>query len=210
MTAPLDLDALKAAALAANPGTWWLPTSDAFNDIIDMDRCDFNFIAAASPAVMLELLARLETAEAGNAILRQQSGALHLIGHAIGVPAGEDVVREVLPAVKLLLERAPNAANIAKQKQDRIALVKRFVKIGDVLTHSGCCGIISEHEFTGWDGAWMCGRPTPDTFRFNKMEGRRGEICNSADDIAPDNVTHINRVPVSEVKFLAVNAGGAA
>lgn len=89
------------------------------------------------------------------------------------------------------------------ERDARADIVKRVVKVGDVLTHSGCGGCIFEHEFMGWSGAWMRGRPTRDTFRFEKMDGQREEKCHEADDIAPGNVTHINRVPVDVVEFLA-------
>lgn len=83
MTAPLDLDALKAKALAATPGEWMhlfgertvydrmadgcrgnaIVRSDASPPTLQ-EAADLDHIAAASPAVMLELLARLERAEA--------------------------------------------------------------------------------------------------------------------------------------------------
>lgn len=224
MTAPLDLDALKAKALAATPGEWHSTAQTSGSSFVyvyeatqkslgavtsvqnmpkfiasEMSAADAAHAAAANPAVMLELLARLETAEAeaahyrgvandvrrqqlgtapivdptkgryncagdyvmpkpfydpslhvpaeilaaanmvstwaakqdrgswrigdvcsveyGNheelarlrsnvAILSAQSEALHLVGHAIGVPAGDDVTKAVLPAVKRLVAAA--------------------------------------------------------------------------------------------------------
>jgi hypothetical protein len=74
----IDLDQLKQAALAATPGEWWDDKGDdsqlirvyrgyGFNRrmIADgMGKNDAAFIAAISPAVMRELVARLERAEA--------------------------------------------------------------------------------------------------------------------------------------------------
>lgn len=111
-------------------------------------------------------------------------------------------------------------AKSTQAKLDRIQarhahadLVKRLVKPGDVLTHTRCMGIIEEHEFTSWSGKWMCGIPTRDTFLFGgangiPSEGKRTSIWNLADDISPTNVTHINRVPVESIEFLA-NQGKA-
>lgn len=89
------------------------------------------------------------------------------------------------------------------QRHARDLIVRRVVKPGDVLTHTGCMGCLFEHEFLGWDGTWMRGRPTRDTHRFEKKQGGRHAHYNEADDIAPANVTHINRVPVEAVDFLA-------
>lgn len=54
------------------------------------------------------------------AILSAQSEALHLVGHAIGVPAGDDVTKAVLPAVKALTERAARAETIANSVLESI------------------------------------------------------------------------------------------
>lgn len=179
MTAPLDLVALKAKALSVVADGWYEERD--IGCLLDVDTdSDARFIIAASPATMLELLARLATAEAeavhyrgvandvrrqqlgampesapvydpslqvpaeivaaanmvstwaakqnrgswrignvcsadfGNqdelarlrsnvAILSAQSEALHLVGHELGLPAGTDVVRDVLPKVKHLV-----------------------------------------------------------------------------------------------------------
>lgn len=76
------------------------------------------------------------------------------------------------------------------------ALVRELVKPGDTLTHTRCMGTIEEHVYTGNDGHWLCGKPTRDTVRLG---GSKYE----ANDIAPSNVTHINRTPVEVVEFLA-------
>jgi hypothetical protein len=79
-----------------------------------------------------------------------------------------------------------------------IELVKKHVKVGDILTHTMCMGIISEHYFTRYDGNWLCGNPTSDTAKLAGPKFEEYEV----NDIAPINVTHINRVPVAAVEFL--------
>lgn len=81
--APLELDALEAAALAATPGPWWTQrvtepqavvnqgvwanegeccaTAVTLHVIMDEDE---KFIAAANPAAVLELIRRVRAAEA--------------------------------------------------------------------------------------------------------------------------------------------------
>ena len=90
------------------------------------------------------------------------------------------------------------AGDQVMDKDEREALVRKLVKPGDTLTHTRCMGCVEEHIYTGDDGHWLCGKPTKDTVRLG---GSRYE----ADDISPRNVTHINRVPVGAVKFLANN-----
>ncbi|WGG51790.1 hypothetical protein [Rugamonas sp. DEMB1] len=94
-------------------------------------------------------------------------------------------------------------AHQALMRQRHADIVRSVVKVGDVLTHSGCMGCLFEHEFSSWDGAWMRGVPTRDTYRFDGKEGGRRAHHNQAADIAPASVTHINRVPVEAVEFLA-------
>ncbi len=81
-------------------------------------------------------------------------------------------------------------------KDEHEATVRRLVKLGDTLTHTRCMGCVEEHIYTGDDGRWLCGKPTRDTVRLG---GSKHEI----NDISPCNVTHINRVPVEAVEFLA-------
>lgn len=64
------------------------------------------------------------------------------------------------------------------------------LKIGDTITHTRCLGLIEEHIFTGWDGHWICGRATKCTLRLSPG------IARKTNDIAPGNITHINREPV--------------
>lgn len=81
-------------------------------------------------------------------------------------------------------------------KAEHEAMVRRLVKHGDTLTHTRCMGCVEEHIYTGDDGHWLCGKPTKDTVRLG---GSKYE----ANNISPRNVTHINRVPVEAVEFLA-------
>lgn len=81
-------------------------------------------------------------------------------------------------------------------KAEYEALVRRLIKRGDTLTHTRCIGCIEEHVYTGADGHWLCGTPTVDTLRL-------GGSSFPVNDIAPVNVTHINRVPVEAVEFLS-------
>lgn len=76
------------------------------------------------------------------------------------------------------------------------AMVCRLVKPGDVLTHTRCMGTIEEHVYTRNDGNWLCGTPTEESLRLGCPPG-------DANDISPLNVTHINRVPVDTVEFMA-------
>lgn len=80
-----------------------------------------------------------------------------------------------------------------------------LIKEGDVITHTRCIGCVEEHVFTRMKGRWLCGIPTRDTMILSQMTGRRSN--NETDDISPKNITHINRVPVDCVEFLAVTLG---
>ncbi|MDP2129210.1 MAG: hypothetical protein Q8K97_17750 [Pseudohongiella sp.] len=82
------------------------------------------------------------------------------------------------------------AASAARQKE--LAAVLRY---GDILTHTRCMDHVEEHFFTGFDGMWCCGEPTQTTLT---LQGRKYEGL-GADDIAPLSVTHINRIPVSQL-----------
>lgn len=70
---------------------------------------------------------------------------------------------------------------------ERAALLRRHLKIGDLLTHTRCMGSLEEHVFTGWNGHWLCGRRTAETKKYSKFSSKL------VDDIAPMNVTHVNR-----------------
>lgn len=74
--------------------------------------------------------------------------------------------------------------------------VRSLIKLGDTLTHTRCMGCVEEHVYIGDDGYWLRGKPCKDTIRLG---GSRYEV----NDISPCNVTHINRVPVEAVEFLA-------
>lgn len=64
----IDLKALRAAAVAATPGEWnrrrTFGQLNVQDDKFMLNDADALFIAAANPAVVLELLDRLERAEA--------------------------------------------------------------------------------------------------------------------------------------------------
>lgn len=96
---------------------------------------------------------------------------------------------------------------LTKEQEEHVALVKRVVRVGDVLTHTRCAGCVEEHEFLGWSGQWMRGRPTRDTFRFNNQSGQRTAKYHEVNDIHPVNVTHIQRAPVDVVEMLAGRDG---
>jgi hypothetical protein len=75
------------------------------------------------------------------------------------------------------------------QKNASEEFLRGFLREGDTLTHTRCCGTFEEHVFTGFSGRWICGVPTKDTKRLGGSEF-------AANDIFPSNVTHINRTPV--------------
>jgi hypothetical protein len=68
-------------------------------------------------------------------------------------------------------------------------------------------GYLEEHVYLGDDGPWFRGRPTKDTMLMERLEGSAEE--NDVNDIFPSNVTHINRVPIENVEFLAQVAANA-
>lgn len=72
--------------------------------------------------------------------------------------------------------------------------VRKFLRVGDTITHSRCMGCLEEHIYTGDEGRWLCGTPTKDTIRLG---GSRYAV----NDIAPCNVSHINRTPVDVCEF---------
>lgn len=92
MSAPLDIEVLKAVAEKATPGTWRVDRgrrvlsnfNDGNHEVCATDqqwfanRGDHNpaFIAAANPAVVLALIARAEAAEARTAELVAQRDGL--------------------------------------------------------------------------------------------------------------------------------------
>ena len=82
------------------------------------------------------------------------------------------------------------------EETKHIELVKKHLQVGDLITHECCLGAISEHLFTRWDGFWICGKPTKDTMKYSGCKNL--EI----NDIAPLNVTHINRELVENIDFL--------
>lgn len=93
----------------------------------------------------------------------------------------------------------------AQAQLERLAANRRLLdahlQLGDVLTHTRCMGCLEEHVFSGRDGIWLCGTPTADTRKLSGMKG--SAKSNSARDISPLNVTHVNRVPLESLSFLA-------
>lgn len=87
------------------------------------------------------------------------------------------------------------------------ALVRKYLREGDTLTHTRCLGCLEEHIFVGYAHAhertWLRGIPTKDTIRL-------GGSREPADDIAIRNVTHINRVPVAVCEFAVEFAARAS
>ena len=72
-------------------------------------------------------------------------------------------------------------------------LINKIV-VGDLLTHTRCMGSIEEHLFTGFDGEWICGKATKETIKYGGSK--------TTNDIAPANVTHINRELVMNMEII--------
>jgi hypothetical protein len=168
-------------------------------------------------------------AEAGDFPLK---GALVEVGMAIGM--GKPVVA-VLPDVELeqrsmrpvgswlhhpMVRRRATIGGahdwIASQcevnaktssRDDRIAMVLKHLKLGDIITHTRCMGLVEEHKATDIDFAAnkaLHGRATYDTSRMHHLHGSRGHgDQGETQDIHPANVTHINRIPVGMLDLLA-------
>lgn len=75
------------------------------------------------------------------------------------------------------------------------------LKVGDVLTHRRCLGILEEHVYTARDGRWLCGTPTSDTCAISGID--EADRALPVRDISPLNVTHLNRVPLESLTLLA-------
>jgi hypothetical protein len=86
-----------------------------------------------------------------------------------------------------------------------IERIVSLIREGDVITHTRCMGCVEEHVFTRMNGRWLCGIPTRDTKIISRMSGKRKN--NEVNDISTKCITHINRVPVDCVEFLAVTLG---
>lgn len=87
------------------------------------------------------------------------------------------------------------------EQKAHMALVEANVREGDLLTYTVCMGHVREAFYTGRDGYWLCGKPTPDT---RKLEGWQGPDWRgyTVDDISPLHVTHINRDEVAAIPIL--------
>ena len=86
-------------------------------------------------------------------------------------------------------------------REKHIALVHKYIRLGDTITHTRCMGCIEEHIYTGHDGIAFCGRPTKDTIRIEKIDPT---FVSDVNDIHPANITHINRTPIDVLEF-AIN-----
>ena len=82
-------------------------------------------------------------------------------------------------------------------RQERINQVKEFAKPGDTITHTRCGGLVEEHLFLGWCSHRMRGIPTSTTVRLDPEHDR-----SRVSDIHPANITHINRVPITALRYL--------
>lgn len=87
-------------------------------------------------------------------------------------------------------------------------LLQRHLKPGDLVTHTRCMGILSEHVFAEW--IWSSKVKDPSGYRLSWLRGRATsqsmkyshESWRMADDISPFNVIHINRIPVDQLDDL--------
>jgi hypothetical protein len=77
--------------------------------------------------------------------------------------------------------------------------LRAYLRPGDVISHTVCMEILKEHRFERWDGRWIVGKPTQATAKLTE----HGMMAR-AYDIAPGNVTHINRESVRWIDFTAV------
>jgi hypothetical protein len=75
--------------------------------------------------------------------------------------------------------------------------IKQVLKPGMVITHTRCMDFLEEHVFYHWDGIWIVAIETRDT---GLIEGTQGVgMYNEhtvTNDIHPNSITHINRIPV--------------
>lgn len=88
-------------------------------------------------------------------------------------------------------------ARAAKLRAARECLAP-YLKPGVILTHTRCMGVIEEHFYTGDDGLALCGMATPDTIAMG------GSSCGPTNDISPESVTHINRIPVDALDIAEI------
>lgn len=83
------------------------------------------------------------------------------------------------------------------RKQRHTDILQRHLRVGDLLTHTRCVGIVSEHRFVKWETGgnwkWLTGKITSTTKKCGH------ETAKFADDISPFNVTHVNRVPINDL-----------
>ena len=89
------------------------------------------FVEELSPAAVLELIAENERFKAERdqlraeaEALRAQANALHQVGHALGLPAGSDLTREVQPAIEALRKDAALYRLLRKGAVEDVAVVR--------------------------------------------------------------------------------------
>jgi predicted alpha/beta-hydrolase family hydrolase len=100
---------------------------------------------------------------------------------------------------------APNTLELQRAERQRkhdeaLAVIAKHLQPGVIISHTVCMGGLTEHVYTGMEGMWLCGYPTTDTFNFGKMDERRRSHWTN--DIAPANVTHINRIAVGTLDLV--------
>lgn len=134
---------------------------------------------------------------------REQKEADIIASDLIQIALRKGIIRRI-PSFKNLTWGAIAYEYVDSSNEEaRSEIIRRHLKQGVVITHTRCMGCIEEHEFSGWDGPWICGVPTKDTFKLSGSKGRRSD--HSTNDIAPANVTHIDRVPIEALDSFAKN-----
>jgi len=117
-----DLDELKALAEAATPGPWFLDAggdtgvytearvSDTSTDVAwSYRREDEKFIAAANPAAVLDLIARVERAEAERVDLQRKlnTESANVTFYKVERDRYRDAIREALDVPVRIPEKSP-------------------------------------------------------------------------------------------------------
>lgn len=95
-----------------------------------------------------------------------------------------------------------------RQHRERFDLLQPFLEQGVTVSHTVCMGILKEHVLIDIEQfgpgeigmVWLVGYPTGDTMRID------GDAFAMCDDIAPLNVTHVNRVPIDCLEVIGKRA----
>lgn len=85
---------------------------------------------------------------------------------------------------------------LTKTQKERILIVQKYLKVGDLITCTRCGGELAEFTFMGRDGHWLIGKATRETMKHNTF------VELKTTDIAEIHVTHINRQQVEALPFL--------